>query len=126
MFGIVHVQIKLLHKQLAFIQALVPSDQSWEAEQRVQSDLLEALKREECIWKQKSRITWLTTFDLNTRYFHLSTIIRQRRNSMEAMKNGKGMWLTGRYAIGEHIVDYFNSRQNLWLAVGILVLLFSR
>lgn len=68
---------------------------------------MEAMKQEECIWKQKSRIEWLATTDLNTRYFHLSTIIRRRRNNIEMLKTGEGGWITERDQIGNHVVDFF-------------------
>lgn len=106
-FGVVQQRIKALQDRLVFIQHLTPSDQSSEAEQRIQSDLLEALKREESIWKQNSRISWLTTSDLNTWYFHLSTIIRHRWNNIEALKNHDGVWFQDKESIGNIMVDYF-------------------
>lgn len=83
------------------------SQQNWEAERWVQVNLSEALKREECIWKQKSRVSWYTTADLNTKFFHLSTIIRRRRNNIESIKDGHGRWLRDRVAIGSHVEEYF-------------------
>lgn len=70
-------------------------------------DLLEELKREESIWKQKSRVTWLTTTDLNMKFFHLSTIIQPKRNNIDALKIGNGVWLRERDDIGAHMVDFF-------------------
>lgn len=70
-------------------------------------ELSEAMKKEEIIWKQKSRINWLTTTDLNMSFFHLSTIIRRRRNNIETLKNSGGGWLHNRDEIGNHIVNFF-------------------
>lgn len=106
-FGVVHARIKLLNDQLHFIQALVPSDINWEAEQRIQVDLLEASKQEECIWTQKSKITWLATLDINTRFFHLSTIIRMCKNNIEILKNDTRQWIQERRNIGTYIIGYF-------------------
>jgi hypothetical protein len=43
-------------------------------------DLLDDyLFQEESLWKTKSRELWLTATDLNTIFFHTSTLIRRRR-----------------------------------------------
>lgn len=44
-FGNVQLFIKRLNDQLVSVQGLPPSDQTWEAESRLRSDLLEALRR---------------------------------------------------------------------------------
>lgn len=74
------------------------------------ASLCEEEKSEE-LWKIKSRKTWLTTKDLNTKFFHLSTVIRRRRNAIEFLKNDHEEWLSSRALVGEHIVAYF---QNLF------------
>lgn len=73
----------------------IQQDESTEAnlirEMTMRKALQEELKREELLWKHKSRVTWLTTKDLNTKFFHLSTIIRRRRNAIEFLtQNGRG------------------------------------
>ncbi|KAL0014567.1 hypothetical protein SO802_001636 [Lithocarpus litseifolius] len=65
------------------------------------------LRREEILWKNKSRNKWLTTTDLNAKYFHLSTIIRRKRNAIAFLKNQQGRWILGRVEIGQSFVDYF-------------------
>lgn len=53
--------------------------------------------------------------DLNTKYFHLSTIIRQRWNSIDSIKTAAGRWLIDQQEIGEyfatHFFDTFSSRR---------------
>lgn len=56
-FGNVQRSIQKLNEQLEFVQGLTPSDQAWEIEQRIRTNLLEVLKREECIWRQKSKVS---------------------------------------------------------------------
>lgn len=46
-------------------------------ETEMQFQLLKAQKDEETLWKNESHVSWLTTLDLNTRFFLLSTIVRQ-------------------------------------------------
>lgn len=76
-------------------------------ERELTAHLLEAQKQEELLWCRKSCITWLRIPALSTRFFHLSTIIRCRRNCMEALQDSSGAWLRGRQAIGQYVEDYF-------------------
>lgn len=53
-------------------------------------------------------MSWLTTTNLTTKFFHLSTIIQRRHNNIdESLKDGQGRWLRDRATIGSHVVDYF-------------------
>lgn len=49
------------------------------------SQLYELILEEKILWKSKSRETWLTCKDLNTEIFHISTLIRIRRNAVDFM-----------------------------------------
>lgn len=44
----------------------------------------------------------MTTPDLNTYFFNLSTIVRRRRNSIDALIDPNGQWLEGGESIGAH------------------------
>lgn len=65
--------------------------------------------REESLWKQKLRVTWLSTTDLDTRFFHASTSIRHRQNSIECLKTGRNQWKTDHPTIIYNIQDYFKN-----------------
>ena len=45
--------------------------------------------------------------DRNSRFFHLSTIIRRRRNAIDAIKSDNGEWITNKADIKEFIVLKF-------------------
>ena len=60
----------------------------------LQNELNEWLYRSEVLWRQKSRELWLKEGDKNSRFFHLSTIVRRRRYSIEAVKDNAGDWVT--------------------------------
>lgn len=45
--------------------------------------------------------------DQHTKNFHLSTIIRRRRNSIEFLKTTDGVWLNSREDIGNNMVEHF-------------------
>lgn len=54
----------------------------------------EVLNDEEMLWFQKSRLEAIGDGDRNTRYFHLSTIIRRKRNKVEGLMDENGEWVT--------------------------------
>ncbi|KAB1207150.1 hypothetical protein CJ030_MR7G011471 [Morella rubra] len=56
----------------------------------------------------KSRELWLSTKDLNTKYFHTSTIIHRRHNSIEFLKTEEGTWISSREEVGSYITDYYS------------------
>jgi hypothetical protein len=51
---------------------------------------------------------WLKDGDKNSKFFHLSTVIRRKRNSIDAIKNDAGEWLTNKKDIRELVVDKFS------------------
>lgn len=57
----------------------------------MQEEINEWLTRVELLWRQKSRETWLKEGDKNSIFFHLSTIIRRKRNSIDAIKDDRHM-----------------------------------
>lgn len=73
----------------------------------LQCAVQEQLLGEEIMWKNKSRVTWLTMPDLNTRYFHLTTLIRRRRNVIEYLKTPNSTWLDSQQNVGDHVCNYF-------------------
>lgn len=80
--------------------------------------LNEELRKEEVLWRTKSRVMWLTTRDLNTKFFHTSTIIRRWKNSVEFLKIEDGSWISSRDEIGTHITNYF---QNLFQSSNLAI-----
>ncbi|BFG33690.1 hypothetical protein CerSpe_199640 [Prunus speciosa] len=67
------------------------------------------LDQEAIFWHQKSRIKWIQEGDRNTNFFHLSTIIRRRRNKIERLKNEHGEWVEEASGIKALVVRYFSS-----------------
>jgi hypothetical protein len=69
----------------------------------------EYLLQEESLWKSKSRELWLTSVDLNIKFFHTSTLIRRRRNSIDTLHSPQLGLLTNRRAIGDCFVNNFKN-----------------
>jgi hypothetical protein len=72
-------------------------------------DLENLLFKEETFWRSKSKESWLTCKDLNTKYFHLSTLIRRRSNVVNFLKLDSGVWVSSRFAIGENFTAHFTN-----------------
>lgn len=71
--------------------------------------LQEELRQEETLWKSKSRVQWLTITDVNTKFFHVSTVIRLRRNDIIGLKDLAGNWSDERQSIGNLLEAHFSS-----------------
>jgi len=54
----------------------------------------ELLYREEMMWLQRSRITWLKEGDRNTKLFHRKAVWRAKKNRIKKLKQDEGNWCT--------------------------------
>ncbi|KAL0006983.1 hypothetical protein SO802_008485 [Lithocarpus litseifolius] len=86
-------RINSLLKNIKEVQDRQPSHENGLLENDLQIELSEWLLRSEVVWRQKSRELWLKLGDKNSKFFHLSTIIRRRRNNIDAIKNEEGTWI---------------------------------
>ncbi|KAI9113014.1 hypothetical protein K1719_015946 [Acacia pycnantha] len=67
------------------------------------------MDQEENYWWQRSRIAWLTSRDKNSKFFHLTTVIKRRRNSILCIKDENGMWTRDKHIINHLFTDYFTT-----------------
>ncbi|XP_021823802.1 uncharacterized protein LOC110765062 [Prunus avium] len=67
----------------------------------------EVIEQESLFWQQKSRVKWLQEGDRNTKFFHLTTLIRRRRNKIERLKDDNGEWIEGAGGLKKLAVSYF-------------------
>lgn len=70
-------------------------------------ELDEWRKRQEILWRQKSRELLLTPGDRNTKFFHAATIANRRRLYIPALKDEQGTWQTSQVNIGKVLIDEF-------------------
>lgn len=89
-FRHVQTKIKNLTQALEEAQQAEPTVSNLEQEAQLAMELNENLKPEELLWRQKSRAIWLTSTDLNTCFFHLSTIVNSSHNAIESLKMDEG------------------------------------
>ena len=58
----------------------------------LRQELEAILDQEELVWKLKSRTEWLALGDRNTSYFHKKTMMRRKKNRIEALKLEGDEW----------------------------------
>ena len=44
------------------------------------------------LWKQKSRDKWVKEGDNNTKFFHITTMVRRRKNKIDGLFDSNGNW----------------------------------
>lgn len=77
-------------------------------ERDLKKDLESVLHQEESLWHQKSRVNWITKGDRNPKFFHLSTIVRRKRNKIDKLKID-GEWVEEPSTLSSHIINNFNN-----------------
>jgi hypothetical protein len=108
-FGNIQTKIKSTLAKIDQIQISLPSSSSFSEEANLKLTLDDLLLKEEILGKSKSRECWLTCTDLNTKYFHSSTIIRRRSNAINFLHSFDGVLLSDRAAIGGTFVSHFTN-----------------
>jgi hypothetical protein len=75
----------------------------------LQRELDLVLQQEEAIWFKKSRSQWIKDGDRNTRYYHVKTITRRRRNKILMLKNEQNDWVENEEDLKHMVNDYYKS-----------------
>ena len=83
--------------------AATPSVDLLKLEKHLQKELEGILDQERDIWALKSRINWMILGDRNTSLYHISTLVRRKRNRITAIKNSVGDWLYEEREVMEYI-----------------------
>ena len=83
--------------------AVRPSSSLLDLENNLLKELDVVFGQEQELWALKSRINWMVQGDRNTAFFHVSTLVRRKRNQILAIKNGVGEWLYGEAEIMDFI-----------------------
>lgn len=108
-FGHYQDRINQLLKKISDVQNGPHSEENGRVEDTLQAELAEWLARCEILWKQKSLELWLKEGDRNTKFFHLSTIIKRRHNNIDAINLEDNNWVMSSNQIRQLL---FNSFKN--------------
>ena len=92
------LQVALTTKPSAFLYSL---------EHQLTLDYNTLLHQEYLYRQLKSRVTWLNYGDMNTKFFHLTTLHRRSHSRVVTLKDTTGLWLTGDPLL-VHINDTFH------------------
>ena len=79
----------------------------------IRQEVNDLLIKEEKMWKQRSRDSWLKEGDRNTKYFHSRASHRRRRNSILSVRSDAGELVTNLDLIGTQFTAYY---QDLFIA----------
>jgi predicted XRE-type DNA-binding protein len=104
-FGQTKDRISAIEEKIKVLQELPPSPENIEMKAALNLELNEWLEKEELKWKQKSRELWLKEGDQNSKFFHLSTLVRRRCNSIVEIKLDNVEWIHSR----DKIERYFTA-----------------
>ncbi|CAN1141833.1 hypothetical protein LINPERHAP2_LOCUS12709, partial [Linum perenne] len=109
-FGHIFKRKRTLEKCLRWLEHMSDSDRDGRLaneEDSVRIELEKMLWQEQMLWLQKSRLQWLKDGDRNTKFFHLSTIMRRKSNQIKGLKLSDGSWIYGEAEMQEAAVKYF-------------------
>ncbi|CAM8926103.1 unnamed protein product [Rhodiola kirilowii] len=108
-FGNVNSHLKRLKGDLAAIRQGTRSPEAADNEKRIAKEIDEWLAREELMWAQRSRISWLGEGDNNTRFFHLKANARKRFNTISSLIDSEGRSHTEPNDLQHVAVSYFQA-----------------
>ncbi|XP_031391078.1 uncharacterized protein LOC116203481 [Punica granatum] len=106
-FGFCDTNIEGIMKKIEEIQTNQTTLETKEEEENLMAELEENLLRKDLIWRQKSRELWLKHGDRNSKFFHLSTVIRRRSNHIATIKGDNGEWCQYQDEIGNYFLKNF-------------------
>ena len=123
-FGNVFAKNKRLMARLNGIQramAITPSASLLDLEKNLLLELDNVLSQEGELWALKSRVNWSIQGDRNTSFFHMSTLVRRKRNKITAIKNSVGDWINEEQQVMEFVhrgfSEMYTSSQEVSLRV---------
>jgi hypothetical protein len=107
--GSIKMQIEGLKQQIYQAETLAIQNREHENVNALRRKLNNLLEKEERMWRQRLRISWLTLGDRNTKYFRGKASQRRRRNLISRLCDDRGGWQESNEGIAELMIRYYNT-----------------
>lgn len=108
-FGSVLKRFKEIREEIARLLSGVVNSETENKVRKLSAELDEILYREEIMWKQRSRVTWLKEGYKNTNFFHRQATWRQKKNTISKLKDESGVWVDDMDGMKNMATDFFLS-----------------
>lgn len=72
--------------------------------------------REEILWRQWSRIEWLTSGDKNTIFFHMRASMRRKKNMIKSLSSALGIMVDDPAELKDLVSNFY---KNLYTSEGV-------
>lgn len=82
-------------------------------EEELLKELYVVLEQEEILWFQKSREKWVALGDRNTKFFHMSTVIRRSKNRIDTLRNDEGRWISDPCELEASAIEFYKRLYSL-------------
>ena len=108
-FGNVNRVLKQKQERLQFLEGLNCLHEKADEIQGLRKEINEILTREETMWNQRSRASWIKWGDRNTKFFHATASQRRRQNKIVGIEGVDGIWQENQEDIESTILEYFET-----------------
>ena len=108
-FGHVGKTIADLQKHLEWLERQPMSPKNIQSMKATRVNLNCWLEKEDAMWLQRSRISWLQNDDRNTRFFHEKASSHFRKNFIEGLLDENRQWQGDESKVEGIVVDYYKS-----------------
>ena len=108
-FGSVKEEIRSLKLQLESMRADPSRTAPTRQEEKVKDRLIELYHREDVMWRQRSRITWLAAGDKNTKFFHLRASRRRLKNKIKCLLRHDGTTVEDAAEMECMVTDFYKN-----------------
>lgn len=102
-------RVRTLQKRLERLHTASLGHEPTEEEKTVAKQLREALRQEEILLKQRSRVSWLREGDRNTGYFQAQAAQRKRINRITSLETANGQICSEPGEIKEEIMNFYQA-----------------
>lgn len=102
-------QLRRIEEEMLAVNLAPPGSISQEKEKQLQVQHQKTLLMQESLWNQRSRVNWALFGDRNSKFFRATAINRKKRNTIRAIHNDQGDWLTEASEVRQAFVSHFRS-----------------